>query len=64
MLALGNKFPATVNLLEPNTATLLVPPTPTVTLPLALTMATLLVPLLMLATDVITPLRNAPLPRM
>ena len=47
-----------------NTATLLVPPIPIATLPPELTTVTLLVPLLMLDTEVITPLRNAPLPKM
>ena len=46
-----------------NTATLPVPPTPTVIFPPALTTVTLLLPLLILATDVITPVNNAPLPR-
>ena len=47
-----------------NTATLPVPPTPTATLPPDVTTVTFDVPLLMLATDVITPVSNAPLPRM
>ena len=46
-----------------NTATLPVPPTPTETLPPELTTVTFDVPLLMLATLVITPVSNAPLPR-
>ena len=47
-----------------NTATLPVPPIPIDTLPPELTTVTFDVPLLMLATDVITPVRHAPLPRM
>ena len=46
-----------------NTATLAVPPTPTETLPPELTTVTFDVPLLMLATLVITPVSNAPLPK-
>ena len=46
-----------------NTATLAVPPTPTETLPPELTTVTLDVPLLILATLVITPVSSAPLPR-
>ena len=45
-------------------STNLVPSTLTVTLALAAAIVTFDVPLLMLATLVITPLRNAPLPRM
>ena len=56
--------PVTYSPVVANTATFDVPPTPTVTLPPELTTVTLLVPLLMLATDVITPVSNAPLPRM
>ena len=55
--------PVTYSPVVANTATLAVPPTPTVTLPPELTIVTLLVPLLMLATDVITPVSNAPLPK-
>jgi hypothetical protein len=56
-------FPATINPVVSNTATLETPPTLTVILPPELTTVTLDVPLLMLATEVITPLRNAPLPK-
>ena len=45
-----------------NTATLAIPPTPTVTLPPELTTVTFEFPLLILATLVITPVNNAPLP--
>ena len=45
------------------TATLPVPSTPTVILPPELTTVTFDVPLLILATLVITPVNNAPLPR-
>ena len=45
------------------TITFDVPPTPTVMLPPELTTVTFELPLLMLATDVITPDKNAPLPR-
>ena len=57
-------LPVTYSPVVANTATLAVPPTPTVTLPPELTTVTLLVPLLMLATDVITPVSKAPLPKM
>ena len=64
MLALGNKFPATVKLEEPNTATLPVPPTPTVILPPELTTLTLEVPFEICPADpTLTPVSNAPLPR-
>jgi hypothetical protein len=56
-------FPATTNPVVSNTATLETPPTLTVILPPELTTVILDVPLLMLATEVITPLRNAPLPK-
>ena len=46
-----------------NTATLPVPPTPTVTLPPELTTVTFDVPLLILATLVITPVSDTPLPK-
>ena len=46
-----------------NTAMFAVPPIPTVTLPPELTTVTFDVPLLMLATEVMTPLKNAPLPK-
>jgi hypothetical protein len=47
-----------------HTTTFEVPPTPTDILPPELTTVTLLLPKLMLATDVITPVSSAPLPRM
>ena len=56
--------PVTYSPVVANTATFDVPPTPTVTLPPELTTVTLLVPLLILATLVITPVNNAPLPKM
>jgi hypothetical protein len=56
-------FPVTNNPVVSNTATLETPPTPTVTLPPELTTVTLDDPLLILATEVITPLRNAPFPK-
>ena len=46
-----------------NTATLAVPPTPTEMLLLAAVTVTLELPELMLATDVITPVSKAPLPK-
>ena len=63
MLPLACSVPATLAPTGENTATLPTPLTPTVTLALADPMATLLVPLLMLATLVITPVNNAPLPK-
>ena len=45
------------------TATFDVPPTPTETLPPELTTVTFELPLLILATLVITPVNNAPLPK-
>ena len=48
---------------DANTATLAVPPTPTVTLPPELTTVTLLVPLLIFDELVLTPVSNAPLPK-
>ena len=47
-----------------NTATFDVPPTPTVTLPPELTTVTFDVPELILATLVITPVKDEPLPKM
>ena len=55
--------PVTYSPVVANTATFAVPPTPTSTLPPELTTVTLLLPLLMLATDVITPVSRAPLPK-
>ena len=56
--------PVTYSPVVANTATFDVPPMPMATLPPELTTVTLLVPLLMLATEVITPVSNAPLPNM
>jgi hypothetical protein len=56
-------FPAINNPVVSNTATLETPPTLTVILPPELTTVTLDDPLLILATEVITPLRHAPLPK-
>ena len=64
MLPLALSTPVTYSPVVANTAMFDVPPTPTETLPPELTTVTLLVPLLMLSTDVITPVNNAPLPRM
>ena len=47
-----------------NTATLEVPPMLILALPPDAPISTRLVPLLMLATEVITPVKNEPLPRM
>ena len=55
--------PATLVPTGENTATLPTPLTLTVMLALAEAMSTLLVPLLILATLVITPVNNAPLPK-
>ena len=63
MLAAGTRLAAAVMLVDAITTTLDVPPTLTVTLALAAPMFTLDVPLLMLATLVITPVKHAPLPR-
>ena len=60
-LALNN--PVMYSPVAANTATFAVPPTPTVMLPPELTTVTFDVPLLILATLVITPVSNAPLPR-
>ena len=62
-LPVAVKLPVTLAPAVLNTVTLLVPPTPTVTLPPELTTVTLDVPRLILATLVITPDKNAPLPR-
>ena len=63
ILPLALSTPVTYSPVVANTATLPVPPTPTETLPPELTTVTLLVPLLIFATDVITPVNNAPLPK-
>ena len=63
MFPLALIIPVTYSPVVANTATFDVPPIPTVTLPPELTTVTFEVPLLMLATEVITPLRNAPLPK-
>ena len=64
MLPLALITPVTYSPVEANTATFDVPATPTVILPPELTTVTLEVPELMFATDVITPVSNAPLPKM
>ena len=56
--------PAMYSPVASKTTTLPVPPIPTVTLPPELTTVTFDVPLLILATLVITPVRNEPLPKM
>ena len=63
MLPLALTTPVTYSPVVANTATFAVPPTPTVMLPPELTTVTLLVPLLILATLVITPVSEAPLPK-
>ena len=63
ILPLTDNSPVMYSPVVANTATFDVPPTPTVMLPPELTTVTFEVPLLMLATLVITPLRNAPLPK-
>ena len=62
-LPLALTMPVTYSPVEANCTTLAVPPTPIVTLPPELTTVTFEVPLLMLATLVITPVNNAPLPK-
>ena len=62
-LPLADTTPVTYSPVVANTATLATPPTPTAMLPPALTTVTFEFPLLMLATLVITPVSNAPLPR-
>ena len=64
ILPVADIKPVTYSPVVANTATLPVPPTPTVMFPPELTTVTFDVPLLILATDVITPVRLAPLPRM
>ena len=63
-LPLALTTPVTYAPVLANTATFDVPSTLTVTLALAAAMFTFDVPLLILATDVITPVSNAPLPKM
>ena len=63
MLPLALITPVTYSPVVAHCTTLAVPPTPTVMLPPELTTVTFEVPLLMLATDVITPVNNAPLPK-
>ena len=60
----ADNTPDTYSPVVANTATLAVPPTPTVMLPPELTTVTFELPLLILATEVITPVNNAPLPKM
>ena len=62
MLPLTDNRPVMYSPVVAKTATLLVPPTPTAMLPPELTTVTFELPLLILATDVITPVRLAPLP--
>ena len=62
-LPLALNTPVTYSPVVANTATLLVPPTPTEILPPGLTTVTFELPELILATLVITPVSNAPLPR-
>ena len=64
ILPLALNTPVMYSPVVANTATLPVPPTPTETLPPELTTVTFDVPLLILATDVITPVSKAPLPKM
>ena len=56
--------PVTYSPVVAHCTTFAVPPTPTVMLPPELTTVTLELPELMLATLVITPVSNAPLPKM
>ena len=63
-LPVALKTPVMYSPVEANTATFGVPPTLTVIFAPGEAMFTLDVPLLILATDVITPLKNAPLPKM
>ena len=62
-LPVADTNPPTYSPVVDQTTTLPVPPIPTAILPPELTTVTLLVPLLMLATEVITPDKNAPLPK-
>ena len=63
MLPLALNKPVMYSPVVANTATFAVPPTPTETLPPELTTVTFDVPLLMLATLVITPDKHAPFPK-
>ena len=63
MLPVELIIPNTRTPVELNVVTFPVPPTPTVILPPELTTVILLVPLLILAEEVITPVSNAPLPK-
>ena len=63
ILPLALTTPVTYSPVVANTATFDVPPMPTETLPPELTTVTFELPLLILATLVITPVNNAPLPR-
>ena len=63
MLPLAEIKPVTYSPVSAKTATLLTPLTDTVTLAPGALMLTFELPLLMLATDVITPVKNAPLPK-
>ena len=63
ILPLALISPVTYSPVVANTTTFPVPPTPTVMLPPELTTVMFDVPLLMLATDVITPVNKAPLPK-
>ena len=63
MLPVALINPVTYSPVAANTATFDVPPTPTATLPPELTTVTFELPLLMLATDVITPVSREPLPK-
>ena len=63
MLPVADIKPVTYSPVVANTATFDVPPMPTDTLPPELTTVTFDVPLLILATEVITPVNSAPLPK-
>ena len=63
MLPVELIIPDTYTPVELNVATFPVPPTPTVIFPPELTTVILLVPLLILDVEVITPVSNAPLPK-
>ena len=63
MLPVALITPNTRTPVELNTVTLPVPPTPTEILPPELSTVILLVPLLILDVEVITPVSNAPLPK-
>ena len=63
MLPVALISPSTYAPVDARVKTLAVPPTLAMMLPPEVSMRTLDVPLLILATDVITPDKNAPLPR-